>query len=53
MVLIVIALECDMTVDTDEGGRPAPSKSVFFSLFFLESGVTVRADECNHLLKKL
>lgn len=53
MLLIVIALKSYMAVNTDEGGRPAPSEGVLFSLFLLESGVAVRADECYHLLKQL
>jgi hypothetical protein len=51
MILILIALEGDMAVDTDEGGGSAPSEGVLFSLLLLESGVTVRADEGYHLLK--
>lgn len=51
MVLIVIALEGDVAVDTDEGSRSAPSEGVLFGLLLLESGVAVRADEGYHLLK--
>ena len=48
MGLEILALEGDVAVDTDKGGRSAPSEGVGFGLLLLERGVTVRAHEGNH-----
>lgn len=48
MCFVVIASECLMAVNTNEGCRPTATVGVFLRLFFLESSITVGAYEGDH-----
>lgn len=48
MRFVIVASEGLMAVDADERRRPAAAESMSFSLFFLESSVTVRTYEGDH-----
>jgi hypothetical protein len=48
MRFVVIASEGLVAVDTDERSWSATTECMSFSLFFLESNITVRADEGDH-----
>jgi hypothetical protein len=49
----IVAIEGNMAVDTDKGGRPASTEGMLLGLFLLQSCIAVAAHEGYHIVEKV